>query len=114
MINPGFYDLQCPQGATFNKRFTLLLSDVPVNLTGYTARMQVRESYDSASAVVSLTSGSGIALGGTAGTIDVTVSSTATAALDAGQYVYDLELDSGSSVDRWLQGSWIVSAEVTR
>ncbi len=114
MINAAVYNLNCLQGATFSKRFTLFLDNVPVDLTGYTARMQVRESYDSATTVLSLAVGSGITLGGTAGTIDVAVSNTATAAIEAAQYVYDLELDSGSSVDRWLQGSWIVSPEVTR
>ena len=114
MINPGFSDLDCPQGATFTKRFTLLLENVPVNLSGYSARLQVRESYDSLTPVVSLTSGSGITLGGTAGTIDVSVSATVTAGIPAAQYVYDLELQTGASVDRWLQGSWVVSPEVSR
>jgi hypothetical protein len=114
MIDPGFYDISCPQGATFSKRLSFLVSNVPLDLTGYSARLQVRESYSASSAVLSLTAGTGITLGGTAGTIDLLVASTATAALTPGQYVYDLELVNDTTVDRWLQGSFLVSAEVTR
>jgi hypothetical protein len=87
---------------------------VALDLTGYSARLQVRESYSASSAVLSLTTGTGITLGGTAGTIDLLVASTATADLTPGQYVYDLELVNGTTVDRWLQGEFVVSAEVTR
>ena len=60
MIEPGIYNITCPQGATFSRRFTYSIGGTAVNLTGYTAAMQVRESYDE-DAVVSLTSASGSA-----------------------------------------------------
>jgi hypothetical protein len=56
-------------------------------------------------------------LGGTAGTIVVALTATQTAAIDAtpsGQYVYDLELVSGSTVTRLVEGNFLVSPEVTR
>lgn len=114
MINPGIYNATCYQGATFNLNFTVKLAGTAIDLTGYTARMQVRESVDAASPLLSLTSGSGITLGGTAGTIGVTVSATSTAGVPGGQYVYDMELVSGSVVTRILQGSFKVLPEVTR
>lgn len=80
--------------------------------------MQVRETFDSTSTLVSLTSGTGITLGGTAGTILLEMSATQTAALDAtpsGQYVYDLELVSSVGyVTRLVQGNFTISLEVTR
>jgi len=50
----------CPQGATFSKRLTWSINDVPVDLTGYTAKMQARDSYGAiCTAVVDITTENG-------------------------------------------------------
>jgi hypothetical protein len=103
----------CKQGSTFTRSVTWSQDGLPVNITGYTAAMQIRSSYSSSTPVVSLTSSSGITLGGTAGTIQITISAVATAAIAAGNYVYDLELTSGGTVTRLLEGQFIVTPEVT-
>ena len=110
------YDLLIEQGATFSQLVTYKESGVAVNLTGYTARMQVRSTLESAEALIELTTANGrIALGGAAGTITLTISATDTAALTAGRGVYDLELVSGSGiVTRLLQGVATISRNVTR
>ena len=109
------YDFTAGQGETFDRTVTWKIDDVAVNLTGYTARMQIRKHTTSASAAVSLTSSSGLTLGGAAGTVQIVISATATAALDPGRYVYDLELvSSGGVVTRVLEGSIVFTAEVTR
>ena len=110
------YDILIEQGATYSQLVTYKESGVAVNLTGYTARMQVRSTLESASTVVELTTANGrIALGGAAGTITLTISATDTAALTAGRGVYDLELVSGSGiVTRLLQGVATISRNVTR
>jgi len=112
----GDYDIIADQGATFTRVITWNDSaGSPVNLSGYTARMQVRQRYVSTTTVLSLTSGSGITLGGALGTITLLASATTTAAITAGEYLYDLELVSGGGVvTRLLQGSFTVRAEVTR
>ena len=92
---------------------TWAIGGTAVNLTGYTAAMQVRENPNSAT-VLSLTSGSGITLGGTAGTIAISVSTNTMGAATAGNYIYDLELNSGGEVTRLLQGSFAIQAEVTK
>jgi len=118
MQEPGYLDLNCYQGATFDYTLTWQTGGTPVNLTSYTARMQVRESYDAGTAILSLTSGTGITLGGTAGTIALNAAATATAALDGTpnkQYIYDLELVNGSGVvTRLVEGNFTVYPEVTR
>jgi hypothetical protein len=54
-----------------------------VSLVGYTARMQVRSTLESAEALIELTTANGrIALGGSAGTITLTISATDTRSLD--------------------------------
>lgn len=134
----GYYNFtgsaRCEQGATFSRVMTVYsgvtdaeiesaksgtvpasMAAKKVNLTGYTARMQVRETASSASIILSLTTeNGGITLGGSAGTVTITISATETAALTAGSYVYDLELISGSTVYRRIQGDFDVDAEVTR
>lgn len=112
------HNITIEQGATFTLNATWKAADgTPVDLTGYAARMQARQTYASATTVLNLTSAGGnIALGGTAGTVVVTISATATAALTAPWAgVYDLELVSaGGVVTRLLEGSARVTPEVTR
>jgi hypothetical protein len=111
------YDLEIKQGATLSLTATWRDSTgTVINLTGYTARMQVRSAYDATGTILSLTSSSGITLGGSAGTIAITASATVTAALTAPwSGVWDLELVSGGGVvTRLLEGAATVSPEVTR
>ena len=110
------YDILIEQGATYSQVITYKETGAAISLVGYTARMQVRATLESAEALIELTTGNGrIALGGAAGTITLTISATDTAALTAGRGVYDLELVSGSGiVTRLLQGVATISRNVTR
>lgn len=113
----GLYNITCDQGATFSRTLTWTNSaKTPYNLTGYTARMHVRETVASASTIVELTTAnSRISLGGAAGTVTLTISAADTANLTPGKYVYDLELVSGGGVvSRIIEGNFVVKAEVTR
>jgi hypothetical protein len=119
MQAPATLNLTMYQGASFDYNLvwntTAGTVTSPVDLTSWSARMQVRESYDSTTPVLSLTSGTGITLGGTAGSILIEASPVQTAAIDAGQYVYDLEMVSpGSAVTRLVEGTLICDPEVTR
>lgn len=115
-VAPGIVNLTFSQGTTWKLNMTYTSGDsTPQDLTDYTARMQARTSYDAPTAALSLTNGSGITLGGTAGTIDLLVSASTTAAIGAAQYVYDLEIESDSGeVTRVIEGTLIVTPEVTR
>ncbi len=117
MTIPGDYDLTIYVGATFTRRVVWKDSlGALVNLTGYTARMQIRQSVRNPEILLTLTTeNSGITLGGAAGTIDLLLSNTQTAAITARAGVYDLELiDNTGVVTRLLQGAVEFSAEVTR
>lgn len=116
-MSAGALDIILEQGATF----TLAMvwtdpDDLPINLTGYTARMQVRQMPNVYEVIVELTTENGrIALGGSAGTIDLTIAAADTEALPGGEYVYDLELVSGGGiVTRLVEGACLIPAEVTR
>lgn len=111
----GTLDFMIEQGATFNLLLTWEINAVPVNLTGYTARLQARVDIEDTETILSLTTGAGITLGGAAGTISLDQSAAQTAVLPNGEYVYDLELiASNGVVTRLVQGQLTVSAEVTR
>lgn len=112
----GTYNIVADQGSTLSRVITWKNSaGTPINLTGYTARLQVRDNYSAASSLLTLTTeNGGIALGGALGTITLNATATQTAALTADQYVYDLELVTGATVTRLVQGSFTVTPEVTR
>jgi len=117
-MTAGSHDITIEQGATF--RLSLIWKDSAgalVDLTGYTARMQVRRRHSSEDPpALSLTSAAGdIVLGGTAGTIVVTAAATVTDDIDFKAGVYDLELeDSTGFVTRLVEGSVTITPEVTR
>jgi len=113
---PGKYNITCPQGSTLDQQLTYSINDVDVDLTGYSARMQVREKHTSATTKLSLTNtNGGLVLGGVAGTIRIVVSAAQSADLVPKEYVYDLEIvSSGSIVTRLIEGKFIVTPEVTR
>jgi len=116
MIPPGSYDITVYQGADYDQNFTVIQDGFALNWTGYTAAMQVRTAADSTATLLSLaTGGSGIVLGGTAGTIALTITNAQSAAISSGSFAYDLELFSGAGqVTRILQGAFNVIGNVTR
>jgi hypothetical protein len=113
----GSVDLTIAQGATYSQVFTYKTGTpaVAVNLAGHTARMHLRTSYTAPAASLELTTENGrIVLGGSAGTVTLALAASVTAALNAGRYVYDLELVNGEIVTRFIEGIVTVSPNVTR
>lgn len=117
MTIPGAYDITILQGATFQLRIVWKdAAGALLDLTGYTARMQIRERVSSTTTLANLTTeNGGITLGGTAATVDLLLSATQTGAITALRGVYDLEVVSaGGVVSRLLAGEVEFSREVTR
>lgn len=111
------YELNINQGSNLSLEIALKNSDgTPLNLTGYTARMQLRSSYTSSEVVVELTTENGrLVITPLTGVVKLLLNAVTTAALIAKNYVYDLETVSSTGfVTRVLQGEAIVSPEVTR
>lgn len=115
-MTPGKLNFVCPQGTTFSRTLTYKLDDDPVDLTGYGARLQVREFHYSNDFILGLdsSSSSNIYMGGSAGTIDIYVDPDTTKEFVPGNYVYDLEIYTSSNVYRLVEGKFTVTAEVTR
>lgn len=101
------------KGATLSQVFTMKNPDgTLMNLTGYTAKSQVRTNPGAALVLEMSTSNGRITLGGALGTITVLVPA-ATMSFDADLYQYDLELTSGTGTTRVIQGSFEVRDEIT-
>jgi hypothetical protein len=114
--SPGEYDFIIYQGQDFSRTFTIKDSNGDaIDISGYDARLQVRENKSSSSSVLSLTVGDGLSITGASGQVTVSLTATETAALDYNGGVYDLELVDGSDVvTRILEGSATLDKEVTR
>lgn len=113
----GELNLVIEQGATFDPVLTWKdQNGALIDLTGFTARMQIRDTVDAPDTLHELTTeNGGIALGGGAGTITLSISAADTAAFDFEQAVYDLEVEAANgNVTRLLRGVVTLSKEVTR
>lgn len=87
----------------------------PVDLTGYTARMQVREKTNSTTFLEELTTENGkIAIDNASKTITLTLSATSTAAYTFKTGVYSLELIKGAVVTSFIYGNITLESEITR
>jgi len=112
-------NLTIDQGADWYVNFTYYTDTTqttPVNLTGYTAALQLRsEPYDTTAALSLSSPSSGIVITGATGFIAVHATAAQTAAIQSGYYYYDLEITSaGGIVTRLIQGQILVSPQVTR
>jgi hypothetical protein len=115
----GLYNIVADQGSTLSR--IIYYKDPakkPILFNGYTARMQVRPSYDSSNVILELTTeNGGIELGQTDGSIALYVDDIVMITIPEGIYVYDLELIAPSAdlfVYKILQGNFAVRSEVTR
>ena len=127
----GNYSFTIEQGATTDFEITYKdSSNNPVDLSGYTARMQLRPSIGSDTVILTLSSslgpcGTGLNLSGSNGTtplasgsIGVFISAISSSQLSFESAQYDLEIASGSGncavVTRLLKGSVKLSKEITQ
>jgi hypothetical protein len=110
-----FNDIDATRFSTFTSGGHLISFEAE-DLTGYSARMQIRATADAADpALVSLTSPLDILIDDTEHTITVLMSATDTADLTFDTGVYDLELVSSAGVVvKVLRGAVTVEDEVTK
>jgi hypothetical protein len=87
----------------------------PVDLTGYTARMQIRSKLEDLTVLTELTTENNrILIDNTLKTITLTIPANVTAALNFQSAVYSLELVNGSEVTPFIGGTVSLVKEVTR
>lgn len=120
------YDFEITQGETWEPGPIYYRDETgaPINLTGRTARLQIRDGYDAPSAALALTTeNGGITLGGVAGTITPLATAAQTATLDVPNeindtfpvvkaFIYELELLDGARVEPLLYGQFNVRRDI--
>jgi len=108
----GTYNFVLDQGATFNRQLTVKDDGTVMNLTGYSVASKMRSTHDSGTVVGTFTCTVSNATGGI---ILMSMTSSTTAGIEEGIYVYDLEMTSGGgTVTRLMEGTVTVNPEVTR
>jgi hypothetical protein len=124
----GRYNFVIEQGATFQLDLQYKDSNnTPINLTGYSGRLQIRQTTPSPAVLLCLSSslrpdGTGISFSGSSGTnpptsgsIGIFISAVTSSLLSFDQAVYDLEIESSNGfVIRLIEGNVKLSKEVTR
>lgn len=105
------------KGATY--RHSLFWKDsnnLPIDLTGCTARIQVRDSIDSPDVIIELsTTNNRITIDPLLGRIDLYISATDTSNLVGVSGVYDMEIHfTTGDIVRLIEGRLTFKAEVTR
>lgn len=113
-MSAGIYKMLCEQGATFNLVLTWRNPDgTPIDLTNYSAEMRVAKSKGGTLVLNPSTANGQIVLGNELGTVMIDVDADTTSELIAGQYVYELDLDSnGGQVTRLVEGPFLIDGKV--
>lgn len=126
-MRAGKYDMTCEQGTTFIRTLAVLQPDLEsdptgdtfeiMDLTGYTARMQVRRTIENTSKMLELTTANGsldVTFQDQSNVIRIYLPAEVTASVTTSG-VYDLELiNQGGEISRLIEGNFIVVPEVTR
>ena len=107
----GQLNILVEQGATFARTLTIESTPgVPLNLTGYTFAGVMKRNFTDANAAATF----GLTVANVSlGTVNWTLTSTQTGNLVAQIHRYDIEMTSGSTVTRLLEGEAWVSASTT-
>lgn len=116
-MTAGVHDITVEQGATFPLEVVYKDSTgAIVDLSGYTARMQIRKKKSSTTTLSDSTTANGeIVITAVAGKVVVTIPATTTAGFEGRRAFYDLEIEDGSGfVTRLLEGDVCISKEVTK
>lgn len=116
-MSDGIYDIVCKQGETFSRLLTVTDSaGGATNLTGYSARMQVRATHASSAVLLELsTTNSRISINAALGKLALEVTDEVTSTLSPVKAVYDLVItDATGKATRLLEGKFVITAGVTR
>lgn len=110
-MSAGTYNIKIDQGSDFSLQLTVQEDGSAKNLAGFSARAQMRPTIDSSTLTATFTCA---ITNSTNGILTMSLPHTTTDDINVGQYYYDLEIFTGSTSQRLIQGTATVAGEVTR
>jgi hypothetical protein len=100
-------------GEAFNRSMSWTIDDVPVNLTGATALMQVRTAVGADEVIVELSTTNGRLTLSSAGVITMHIDADDVALIPPGTYLYDLFITIGTEPEQIIRGKFQVRPSIT-
>lgn len=101
------------QGSTFHKEYVVKQFGVPVNITGWTAKLGGKRNVNQSALDIDLsTTGGTIVITGATGTVTITATPTLTRAWPVGEIRFQLEFIEGAVVQTYLRGIINVIKEI--
>lgn len=113
-MTPKTHNFAIHQGSTDALSLVWKRDGLAVDLTSYSARMQLRYSASDATAVTEFSTVNGKVVLTALGGITVHFDAATTAALVAATYVYDLDVTTGTDTRTLIAGTITIGREVTR
>ena len=110
-MSAGKYDIKVDQGSDFSLQLTIQESGIAKDLSGFSLRGQMRSTKDASAITATFTTAITNVSGGVC---TISLTNGVTENITVGQYFYDIELFTGSTVQRVIEGLVTVSPEVTR
>ncbi len=113
-MTAAVYNLVIDQGSDFAINLTIKELGAIKDLTGYSARAQMRSSRTASTVAATFTCA--VLLPPTDGIVKMQLGNAASSAIPAGRYFYDLEIHTNADavVRRLIQGEVTLNPEVTR
>jgi hypothetical protein len=104
-------DIVCREGDTFTIEIDFYdANDQPINLTGYTWKMEVSESDTSPTPVLDYTDFT--YTGNSSGKLYVNATAATMSTINGGMYIYGLQSNDAGTVKTWLYGLFTVNEDV--
>jgi len=111
-FRPANYNIQIWQNNTWSQILQLTANTVPIDLTGALVEIQIRTRPTSTTALLTLTSGHGLTVGGLNHN-QITINQAVS--ISAGSYVYDLTIQfPNQNVKTYIWGNFIVFQDITQ
>lgn len=110
MIYPENADLKLYRGQTWDQDLIIERNGAAVDLTGCTAKAQVRKSWNNSTMIAEMT----CTISAAEGKITLGIDAETSAAIVPGRYVYDVKCtDSSNVVTYYITGDFIVNGRST-
>lgn len=108
--------LEAVQGDTYLQNFIYKDdTQTPVDMTGWTAKMQIKQCAADEDPVLELTTENGRITLGNAGQINLAISAISTQDLPLGSFFYDFRrIDNSGNVRKLFEGSFLISRAITQ